>query len=479
MNKILILVLLATLCSCHTVHKNQSATRTKTDSVTTHKVDSVTVFKNDSVSEKSFDSLHITGTNTSEKKEVTTTEEEKIEIEYEPTGTIKKRTETRRRSTSVIDSAGVGFVEHSEIKDWDSTAVNNSDSSSLKNDGTTTLKKNTAAKNKEVKKKKLPVVGLILLFLLHLLLYWLYRNRKRIKQMIITATTGLVLIVAFVGCTKESVPTPDTDLLTNLPQPHKEIAINIQQQGVRPTNGAAQNSDAIESFFNSVALGTTPSVYFPHGDYQFARAIKIDSRPGHYFGDSGSPWALGTRLFFPAGIDGMVIDRKGGYQGTIIQNISVNGNPNSATWASGISAHARVKIISCSAKGFSHNGIDIWANVDGEGTDASGSLVFDCVALENAHDGFFAGRVDANAISFITCDARDNGRYGFNDDSFLGNWFEKCMAHYNKGGDFFVRDKQNARSSFRDCYTEGGNTPSSLSQLSTVSGGLWGTPYTR
>lgn len=114
-----------------------------------------------------------------------------------------------------------------------------------------------------------------------------------------------------------------------------------------------------------------------------------------------------------------------------------------------------------------------------EGGDASGSSIEYCHSLENGHDGYFAGRADANAITFIGCDARDNGRYGFNEDSFLGNNFFSCMAHYNKAGDYFVRDLNNARSLFAGCYSEGGNIPSRLSRNSTIVGGIWGTPYTQ
>ena len=53
------------------------------------------------------------------------------------------------------------------------------------------------------------------------------------------------------------------------------------------------------------------------------------------------------------------------------------------------------------------------------------------------------------------------------------------MAHYNKQGDFFVRAKNNARSMFLGCYSEGGNKISRLGPLSTVIGGIWGTGYTR
>lgn len=142
----------------------------------------------------------------------------------------------------------------------------------------------------------------------------------------------------------------------------------------------------------------------------------------------------------------------------------------------GIAIRARITLRDITVKGFTNNGIGVWANMP-EGNDASGSLIEKCHSLENVNDGFFLGRTDGNAITVIACDARDNGRYGFNDDSFLGNNFISCMAHYNKKGDYFVRDWGNARSLFIGCYSEGGNAVSQLGPHSTVIGGIWGTPY--
>lgn len=245
-------------------------------------------------------------------------------------------------------------------------------------------------------------------------------------------------------------------------------AMKIEDIGVNPSNTPEQNSDAWEAFHNSLPVGAAPSIYPKSGDYHFARKIIIDSRPIHLIGDNGSPYALGTRFFGP----GLQIDRTQGYQGAIIQWIYFiyEGDPNVQTH--GISAHARCTLFECGTKGFTFNGVDFWANIEGEGTDASGSLVFHCFSLENTKDGFFAGRMDANAITFIGCDARDNGRYGFNDDSFLGNYFFGCMAHNNAGGNYFVRDKGNARSTFVACYSEDGSPPNNLGGQTTVVGGI-------
>ena len=263
-----------------------------------------------------------------------------------------------------------------------------------------------------------------------------------------------------------------------------EGALNVEDWGVKKDFEGGkpdENSRLIQNMIDYFPLGYTASVYMPTGNYYFNKTIVIDARPIHLFGDNGtifSPFA--TKLFFPDGVTGIHVKRvTANFQEAIIENICLVALGKTKEWASGINSNARITIRGCTAKGFSHNGFDIWANMPADQTDASGSYVEKCHALENGNDGFFAGRTDANAVAFIGNDARDNGRYGFNDDSFLGNNFISCMAHYNKAGDFYVRDKGNARSLFQGCYSEGGNKTSDLSGRSTIIGGTWGTGYSK
>jgi hypothetical protein len=198
----------------------------------------------------------------------------------------------------------------------------------------------------------------------------------------------------------------------------------------------------------------------------------------HLFGDNGTIFSpFSSRLTFAAGQTGFIISRGGtSTQESILERLLIVSAGRTGVQTDGIAVRARVTLRDITVKGFSNNGFGFWANME-EGNDASGSLVEKCHSLENGNDGFFLGRTDANAITVIASDARDNGRYGFNDDSFLGNTFISCMAHYNKSGDYFVRDKGNARSTFISCYSEGGNKTSQFSQHTKVIGGIWGTGY--
>jgi hypothetical protein len=244
-------------------------------------------------------------------------------------------------------------------------------------------------------------------------------------------------------------------------------AFNVEDWGVKKDyegGKSEENSRLIQAMIDYFPIGYTASIYIPAGNYQFNKTIVLNTRPLHMFGDNGTIWGNSTKLIFPANTTGIVIDRGGqSIQETILEKIClIGGGGSGAAARSGIYSNARIKIRNVTVKNFGEHGFTIKADI-GSGGEASGSSFEYCHAVENGQDGFFAGRTDGNAITFIGCDARDNGGKGFNDDSFLGNNFISCMAHYNKGGDFYVRDKGNARSLFQGCYSEGGNKTSELS----------------
>lgn len=260
------------------------------------------------------------------------------------------------------------------------------------------------------------------------------------------------------------------------PPPPKVIGTDLVPD-LLPTNTPEQNSAAFEKHLSLFPEGACPSIKIPYGNYHFARTINIYRKPVYLHGDNGTVFGNSTKLIFPRNTTGLFIDRGGAsIQETIIERICLVGGGGDGSNGNGIHNNARIKLRDVTIKGFSQNGLLIWANME-EGGDASGSIIQSCHALENGHDGFFAGRVDGNSILFINCDSRDNGRWGFNDDSFLGNTFIACMAHYNKAADFNVRDWGNARSTFVSCYSEGGNPVSKLGPHSTVIGGIWGSGF--
>jgi hypothetical protein len=255
------------------------------------------------------------------------------------------------------------------------------------------------------------------------------------------------------------------------PPPNKSIAINIQQKGVRPSYSAEENTKAIEKLINDLPEAAT--IYAPAGDYRFAKAINLHKKGIHFFGDNGSLWVKGTHFYFPKESQGLIL-----LGPAIIENIGLIGSGNQNEWMDGVVIRSVVKLNGVFVKGFYH-GIEGFGDIEGTKFNISGSSIVNCFAAENTKDGFFFGRVDGNAVTVIGCDSRDNGRYGFNDDSFLGNYFFGCMAHNNKGGHYYVRDKLNARSAFIGCYGEMDSPVNDFSRLTTVIGGFLANGYNK
>lgn len=256
--------------------------------------------------------------------------------------------------------------------------------------------------------------------------------------------------------------------------------VNIQDYGVLPHNKPEVNSKNVKIMIAYYPQGYAAGIGIPIGDYSFSETVTLDGKPFHLAGVNGTAFAAcNSKFIFPEGATGIMVARAASnHQETIIRDLMVQAQGNkSVDWCSGINSTGRIRIERCTAKNFSHNGFDLYGNMERTATDVSGSYLLGCHALENGHDGFFTGRMDGNCVMFESCDARDNGRYGFNDDSFLGSNFISCMAHYNKEGDFFIRDWENGRSLFLGSYSEGGNALSRFGDKTTVLGGTWGTGY--
>jgi hypothetical protein len=249
-------------------------------------------------------------------------------------------------------------------------------------------------------------------------------------------------------------------------------AINVQNYGVKPGNDPKANSKAFKEFLAGFRDNFIPSIYIPAGNYNFSETIEL-AKSVHLFGDGGSIFNIsGTRLHFPQATTGIRVRSTE----TTIERIGLFGNRNIKGQYFGIYASAHVVLKQVAVKGFADNGFLIYGNLE-EGTDVSSSYLEHCQAAENGADGLFIGKVDGNACTVIGFDARDNDRYGIQDDSFLGNYFFACMCHNNKKGHYYVRDKNNARSTFVACYAESDGPPNDFSPLTTVVGGFLANGY--
>lgn len=205
-------------------------------------------------------------------------------------------------------------------------------------------------------------------------------------------------------------------------------------------------------------------LYLPNGKFHFSDSIIVFNKGIQLIGNGG------TQLVFGRGISGIKLFRDHSTPRPLLKDLELIGNKEIESH--GIEVTTVAKIESVIVRNFGGKGIAFRGGVPL--TDTSHSKVYDTNVIECSGDGFYMQGGDSNCMSFFSCDARDNGGIGFYDNSFLGNHFFGCMAHYNAGGDF-VADGGNNRATFTGCYSEGQSVKSRFAGAARVFGGLFGT----
>lgn len=190
-----------------------------------------------------------------------------------------------------------------------------------------------------------------------------------------------------------------------------------------------------------------------------------------------SVWLIGTngtRFIFPNGSRGIVINRDQSIPRNRIQNIRIEtfGEKTSPD-AHGITVTAVTDLYNVFIKNFAGGGFNLIADVQAAKTDVIQSQIYNCEAAECGKDGFYFQGGDASSINVIGCSARDNGGYGFWDNSYLGNHFFGTIAHASGKGHYRA-DNGNNRSTFTGCYGEQDSPMSLFGGVTRVYGGLHG-----
>lgn len=223
----------------------------------------------------------------------------------------------------------------------------------------------------------------------------------------------------------------------------------------------------IQAQINAVPKGGRKEIIIPDGEYHLTQTLTWHDKGIHLIGGAN------TKIIVPQGVDGIRVTRSGSGAGkSLIKNIYLQTTgEKKGSKSVGFYSNALIKIENCTAKNFGSHGFYFSGHVTADGTDVSGSSVYDCEAIECGGDGFRTQGPDANQIAFYSCSARDNGGIGFNDLSFLGcQWFAS-MGHANKGGHYHSGDA-NARAGFFGCYSESDSQGLDLNGMSNVFGGL-------
>lgn len=226
--------------------------------------------------------------------------------------------------------------------------------------------------------------------------------------------------------------------------------------GVLTSNTGAQNDAAMSALFatlraRSSVLGVfylaTEPIKFPQGLFNFNSTIELTD--GIWIIEGvGSLDDTGTILKFPSGVTGIRVQRYNttgasgtraaarGSDASQIRNLVLDGAyTNTEAEAHGIQLRARAVIQNVTISDFEGDGVYIAATAGGALEGNANLFRCDSLRLIRNRDGINVGdaaaTADVNAGVIIHCDASSNRRWGFNDQSFLGNTYDGCHSANN------------------------------------------------
>ena len=209
------------------------------------------------------------------------------------------------------------------------------------------------------------------------------------------------------------------------------------------------------------------NLFVPEGTWMLLTPIEIIDRNVSITGAG-----YGTRFVVSAKSDGIFLNNVKGIQNDfILEKFQIYPYSTQIPGKSGIKMWKRGTIRDVNIQGFSKYGLHINAAVSVR-QNCNGSKI-DMVTVSNCGDsGIFIDGSDANSISFYSVSVQNNGGWGIEDSSFLGNNFFGCMAHKNKKGAYTV-EHSTARSFFSGCYAEGDQPPSVFHGEVEIEGGRY------
>jgi hypothetical protein len=194
-----------------------------------------------------------------------------------------------------------------------------------------------------------------------------------------------------------------------------------------------------------------PRIIIPPGRYRAAQNLNL-KRTVRLQGDAvGQAGGYASSIHFDNNLAGIIVNRYNtvgdaeetptstGADGSIISGLWIRGGAtagNANLLKSGVRMRARAKVIDCLISGFAGAAICIVASTAVAASDpfhgnANCWYVESCRFGGNLCGGSYVSGGDANAGTMVNCDAGQNGRYGFFDNSFLGNTYSGCHADGN------------------------------------------------
>jgi hypothetical protein len=293
-----------------------------------------------------------------------------------------------------------------------------------------------------------------------------FLNSIRLIGLALFVAAFLLICFHLFGCSDGTTTKPKVDtVVTKVDTTIKALVAGIKEAVNRitvitaPTPVEMKEGDNYE-LLQAIIDKKTGSYLLPHGRFLISKTLKFVESSVTLIGSN-------TTLDFYPGTDGAEIT--GG--GPTIARIKFSSAPTGN--ATGIKAHAVVKLIEVWVHGFGGKGFAITADVETAKTNASHSQILFCQASECGDDGLYFQAGDVNACNVIAFDSRDNKGWGINDDSFLGNTFINAMCHSNDKGQYRAENGGN-RSAFFGCYAEQDTGPSRFGGVTRVYSGLHG-----
>jgi hypothetical protein len=251
-------------------------------------------------------------------------------------------------------------------------------------------------------------------------------------------------------------------------------------------DGTTDNASALQAWLDSGG-----HLYLPAGEYFSSAKLIVrkhviidgagygfDSRlvsGGPTFGQDDMP---GTRIRFAAGVGGLDcqpqttesdvataisagsggVTQEGAFH-SHIRRLALIGMGGAT--ATGLHTRTKIHCEHVHVYTFSGKGFDVSASIDADdGNSEYGaadlSTFKNCRASTNGSHGFHVRGREANVLHFDTCDAINNGGWGFLNEAISNSLYSNCHAASNALGSYKATSLVAAHT-FVDCYTEGGS----------------------
>jgi hypothetical protein len=254
----------------------------------------------------------------------------------------------------------------------------------------------------------------------------------------------------------------------------KNNVYNLKELG-----GKADNTTDIVPLIKKILAanpkGAVFTIYAPSGAYRALSTMDFSNYAITLLGDgnnTASPYA--TRFLCTNDSSGIRYRANTGYQRAVFKGFILEGNRRQDTVFrlahSGMIIQTPCSVIEVSCNDFSGHGVYVNGFIE-QSTNASLCFFERLLLAQNNGSGIEFEGSDANQCTLVACDSRDNRRYGFEDNSFLGNQYLGCHANNCAKGPYLVSNA-NATATLLGCYSESGMPKALLNGNSCIIGGI-------